>query len=102
MNQTILLIIIGILGILVGRKLAVRRKTREIHGVVEEKVNKRAENIKKLREYLLSQEKITNNDIEKLLEVSDATATRYLDELEKAGLIEQGGIEGRGVYYKIL
>ena len=45
-------------------------------------------------------EKITNNDVEKLLGVSDATATRYLDELEKQGLIKQMGKTGKDVYYE--
>lgn len=46
--------------------------------------------------------KISNDDIQKLLGVSDATATRYLDALEKEGLIRQVGGEGRGVYYEKL
>jgi Fic family protein len=46
------------------------------------------------------QGRITNNDVEGLLGVSDATATRYLDELEKSGKIRQVGNTGRGVYYE--
>jgi Fic family protein len=42
----------------------------------------------------------TNNEIEELLEISDATATRYLDELEEEGLIKQVGKTGHAVYYK--
>ena len=102
MNQIILFIFIGLAGILVGRKFAVRMKTKQIPGVVGEQASKRTENIKKLREHLQGKDSITNNDIERLLGVSDATATRYLDELEKAGLIEQIGTEGKGVYYKII
>ena len=48
---------------------------------------------------LTQQTEITNNDVEKLLAVSDATATRFLDSLEKSGVIEQKGKTGRGVYY---
>jgi len=44
-------------------------------------------------------EKITNNDVEKLLGVSDATATNYLQELENEGKIKQVGKTGKGVYY---
>jgi predicted HTH transcriptional regulator len=47
-----------------------------------------------------SNRKVTNNDIEELLGVSDATATRYLDELEKEGLIKQVGKTGNAVYYE--
>lgn len=45
------------------------------------------------------QDKITNNDVEKLLNVSDATAKRYLQELERENNIAQQGTDGRGVYY---
>lgn len=50
---------------------------------------------------LQNKQKITNNDIEKLLNVSDATATRYLNELEKENKIEQIGKIGRAVYYRL-
>lgn len=42
---------------------------------------------------------VTNDDVEKLLHVSDATAARYLSELEREGKVKQGGKEGRGVVY---
>ena len=46
-----------------------------------------------------SQTELTNDEVEKLLHVSDATATRYLAELEKRGKIRQVGTTGRGVKY---
>lgn len=42
---------------------------------------------------------ITNDEVEKLLHVSDATATRYLSELEKQGKITQIGKTGHAVTY---
>lgn len=45
------------------------------------------------------QTEITNDEVEKLLHVSDATATRYLAELEKRGKIRQVGTTGRSVKY---
>jgi len=36
----------------------------------------------------------------KLLGVSDATATRYLEELEHEGLIKQQGETGKYTYYQ--
>ena len=45
------------------------------------------------------QTEITNDEVEKLLHVSDATATRYLAELEQRGKIRQVGTTGRGVKY---
>ena len=47
----------------------------------------------------LQQSKITNDEVEKYLHVSDATATRYLSQLEKEGKIQQSGKTGRGVSY---
>src|SRR3989344_6982590 len=43
--------------------------------------------------------KITNDEVEKLLHVSDATATRYLSALEKQGKIQQVGKTGKAVTY---
>ena len=45
------------------------------------------------------QTEITNNQVEKLLHVSDATATRYLTELEKRGKLTQHGKTGHAVTY---
>ncbi len=42
---------------------------------------------------------ITNDEIEKFLHVSDATATRYLEILEKENKIKQTGKTGKGVSY---
>jgi hypothetical protein len=47
----------------------------------------------------LKQSKITNDEVEKFLHVSDATATRYLSQLEKEGKIKQHGRTGAGVSY---
>ncbi|KKP56167.1 MAG: hypothetical protein UR50_C0006G0002 [Parcubacteria group bacterium GW2011_GWC1_34_10] len=45
---------------------------------------------------------VTNDEVEKLLHVSDATATRYLETLEKEGKIRQVGKTGKGVVYVLL
>ncbi len=42
---------------------------------------------------------ITNDEVEKFLHVSDATATRYLEILEKENKITQSGKTGKGVTY---
>ena len=47
----------------------------------------------------LKQSKITNDEVEKFLHVSDATATRYLSQLKKEGRIKQSGKTGKGVIY---
>lgn len=45
------------------------------------------------------QTNITNDEIEKLLHISDATATRYLNILEQEGRIKQSGKTGKFVSY---
>ncbi len=46
-----------------------------------------------------TKKEIANDEVEKLLHVSDATATRYLEILEREGRITQLGQRGRGVRY---
>ena len=43
---------------------------------------------------------VTNDEVEKLLHVSDSTATRYLQALEKENKIKQTGSTGTGVFYE--
>lgn len=61
---------------------------------------RKEENKEKILVLFQTKETVTNNDIEKLLGVSDATATRYLSELEKEGKLVQIGKTGRGVGYR--
>src|SRR3990167_8158686 len=53
----------------------------------------------KVMSLFLEKSKITNDEVEKFLHVSDATATRYLSQLEKEGKIQQSGKTGKGVSY---
>ena len=62
----------------------------------QERVKKKLE---KIIEFLNTKGKITNDEVEKLLHVSDATATRYLSALEKENKIKQVGKTGHGVVY---
>lgn len=68
-------------------------------GLIEKQAKGKEVNKQQLLEFFESARKVTNNDVEKLLGVSDATATRYLDELEKEGRVRQVGKTGRHVYY---
>jgi hypothetical protein len=43
--------------------------------------------------------KITREDVEKMLGVSEATALRYLDEMEREGKIRRETAEGRRIYF---
>ena len=47
-----------------------------------------------------SSPQVTNDEVEKLLHVSDATATRYLETLEKEGKIKQVGKTGKYTHYE--
>lgn len=87
----ILLIIILIL-LELGRvkKTAIYQSAKR-RGVEEKK--------EKILDLFKDKNKITNNDVEELLGVSDASATNYLQELEDEGKIRQVGKTGRSVYY---
>ncbi len=97
----IILIIVGIAGVVLGTYFGRRRKV-EKESREREDVEKKKENLEKVRQIFAGQDRVANDDIEKLLGVSDATATRYLDELEKEGLIRQVGKTGKHVYYENL
>jgi hypothetical protein len=53
----------------------------------------------KIMTLFLKKSKITNDEVEKFLHVSDATATRYLNTLEKENKIKQTGKTGKSVFY---
>lgn len=97
----IYLVIILILIIVIFFLVFFRKKIGKT--IVYQNVQQREkeEGKKKIVKLLQEKNKITNNDIEKLLGISDATATRYLDELEKEGKIKQIGKQGKSVYYEI-
>lgn len=76
-------------------------------GSVERKIQSEGETSESLhREELIlkfieNKDEVRNHDIQKLLGVSDATATRYLQKIEDKGKIKQIGEAGRSVYYKL-
>ncbi|MBT7556596.1 hypothetical protein HN615_06690 [Candidatus Woesearchaeota archaeon] len=45
---------------------------------------------------------ITSENVEKLLDVSNTTAGRYLNALESENKIKQVGKSGKGVYYTLI
>ena len=94
----LILIIVAIAGIALGMYLA-RRGNSDL---ISEQVEQKAENKKKILEFVQANGKIQNNDVEKLAGVSNATAERYLDELEKEGKLIQHGEIGQGVYYTLI
>jgi len=93
----ITLIIIAVAGIALGAYFA-RHKSS---GLIAEQGEKKTENKQKILDFLQENGRIQNNDVEKLAGVSNATAERYLNELEKAGKITQHGKIGQNVFYTL-
>lgn len=98
-----ILLAVGMLGVVAGTLLATRQRLRRIAAL--ERHNQQASARKERRkEKILTlfrkKKRITNNEVEGLLGVSDATAIRYLQELEEAGRVRQRG-KKRGVYYEL-
>ena len=91
-----ILIIVAVVGIALGAYFTSRKS---VGGLISEQSKKKAENKEKVFAYVQKNRKVKNRDVEKMLGVSDATAERYLDELEKEGKIEQHGKTGNAVYY---
>lgn len=71
-------------------------------GIVGRQMARKERNMENLRIYIGQNNTITNNNVEKLLRVSHATASRYLEELEKEGVLEQVGGVGQSVHYRSL
>lgn len=59
----------------------------------------KAKNMAKLKDYIKTKDRFTNDELQSYLKVSDTTIGRYLDELEKEKVIKQVGKTGRSVYY---
>lgn len=86
-----------------GEKKESKDSKERIEDYIDMQIKEKEKNIQKLSEYLKSKskdDKITNSDIEKLLKISDATATRYLQDFEEEGKIKQVGQTGHMVFYK--
>lgn len=65
------------------RDVARKRKQERLEKIVQMSIEKRI---------------ITNNDVEKLLKVSDASATNYLRELVLAGRLKKSGVRASTRY----
>lgn len=100
--NTFLLILIGVIGIIFGYALARGDVRERLDTLVNEERHLVKERKKAmLMKHLRDRGQLTNEDAQELLGVSESTVTRYFDELEEAGLVEQKGHSGRGVYYEL-
>ena len=99
---SLIYILIGlVLGILSGYFWGMRNRTAEkstpFFNIKRSK--RKGERKQKILDFIEEKGRITNNDVEELVGVSDATATNYLEELEREGEIVQQGKTGRSVFY---
>lgn len=92
------LIVVAVVGIALGMYLARRGASAEF---IAKQMEQKGENKQKILAFVQEHGKIKNNDVEKLAGVSNATAERYLDELEKEGKLTQHGVIGQGVFYTL-
>lgn len=92
----VVLITVALAGIALGMYLARRNSNA---GFIAKQMEQKTENKQKIIAFVQEHGKIQNNDVEKLAGVSNATAERYLDELEKEGKLTQHGVIGQGVFY---
>ena len=86
MKNTLIFIIVLIAGIIIGvlwDSWKRRKKLSEQNDLIYRQVKTKQENKEKILEFLKSSEKITNDEAQELLSISDATAERYLNILEK-------------------
>lgn len=107
MNTFVMMSVYSFLfGLLIGAfaMYTLMRRKRSVSGIAvhaEKQHNEKQIRKEKIVEFLKEKGTAANDDIEALLDVSDITATRYLQELESAGRVEQVGISGRYVSYRL-
>lgn len=100
------LIFIFFAGIIIGALavyllLGKRKTSGGIAVYADQRSNEKQNRKERIITALKKNDTITNNDVEKLLNIADSTATNYLQELEQEGKIEQIGTQGRFIHYKI-
>lgn len=93
-------------GLLIGAfaVYTLMRRKRSVSGIavhVEKQHNEKQIRKERIVKFLKEKGTVVNDDIEALLGVSDITATRYLQELESEGRVEQVGSSGRYVSYRL-
>jgi len=79
-----------------------QKSQNKVDSMIEEQEHEKLERKQRIVEFLVDKDNITNDDVQKLLGVSDATAERYLNELEKEGKLKQMGGEQKDTYYSKL
>ncbi len=90
-----------IIGIVVGIGIGRLTARKGMSAANAEMARRKEEGKRKILELFAGgKSEIANDDVQRLLGVSDATATNYLSELESSGLISQLGTTGHTVTYR--
>ncbi|MDO8594315.1 MAG: winged helix-turn-helix domain-containing protein [bacterium] len=97
------LIIVAVAGVALGMYMARRGKTADTsaYALNDERAAAKQAAVEKVFAEIQQKGSITNDEVQAFLGVSDATAERYLQELETAGRINQVGDMGKNVSYKV-
>lgn len=90
-------IAILIVGLIIGYLFSTKKSAKETG---PNRTERKEENKQEILTLLETQHPLTNNQVEQKLGISDATVTRYFEELEKEGKVRQVGKTGRSVYYE--
>ena len=98
MEMLIYLVIGLVVGLLIGRNQG--GFGRRIKDFNKQRSEDKAEHLDEIMLSFGENEEITNDKVEHMLGVSNATAERYLDELEKQGKLVQVGKTGVSVAYR--
>lgn len=109
MNLWTFIVIIAVLGVVLFWRRQTRDKLAGICAMAIGRNTKKNERKEKIMALLAEpfgaaqdkRKKISNSDIRKALGVSAATATRYMNELEKEGKVKQVGKVGHAVTYRL-
>lgn len=85
----------------IGDRAQKAQSINPLEAKIAEQRRQKEERKEKILAALAERGRITNNEVEEMLGVSDATATNYFQELEDEGKIVQKGA-GRSVYYELI
>ena len=99
MNPILIFILGVIVGVITGLIWVFCRKKNKV-SLIKQQAEEKQRNKTKILELLENRGRLANDQIEQALSISDATATRYLEELEQEGKIKQVGQTGKHVYYE--
>lgn len=83
-----------------AEEIKVKKREENLKLANNTRQEKKRKKIDAILDLFSEKSEITNDEVEKLLHISDATATRYLEILEKEGKIKQVGKTGKGVVYE--